>query len=642
MTTTRFLQVEERGLRGPGYGTVDNQLRDAYLPYVVQESVLGDDEMLGDATYSVGIVGYYIAIEQQSLVNALQMAVWASNASTAVEWKVWIRNTTTAFNMSSTSPDASGTLSASTFPTSNEIYTLELPTPLLVQGAQYLFVMFRASDGSNMNMARWLYDGAVTPARHGFPFKVASAWNNTLDYGNPAIGYGQPAMKLLLQSEEARTSESAWVGAPDPSQPILAPRFYGMVGQQSNLYLGDCHSGTGLKAYNVDCDVGGTSIGQQLDECWRLQAGSVVTAEDLVVQVLDPDRITVLGEATQVLDVVAADAAGGGARNVLVIGDSIWAGNLPGDKVLDFMTANPDGVQITFLGTQGTGSNKHEARGGWSVGRYYASSGADVAANPFCPGVGQRFSLQYWHDTGGPAVAGSVIDMPDIVVFELGINDVFPATSDAGAHAVMNIYLDYLDRMIGLTADTGVGSVFEANANAKVIVTMPIMPAGYQDAFGDNYGTGQNRARYKRNIAIAQWRIREHYADKEADGVFLLGWNTAIDPETGWPWHEEVAHSMIPFTTVATYAGQVADLTPANGTMFYCTDIAAYIVKVGPTTKGFYRAATREDGIVRREDNGVHPFNTDNPPPYPPAPGIYQAALQLWCCLNVLVAKALA
>jgi hypothetical protein len=190
------------------------------------------------------------------------------------------------------------------------------------------------------------------------------------------------------------------------------------------------------------------------------------------------------------------------------------------------------GSSATLNFTNGT-LVKHEGVGGKTTQFWYQPPAGQVAENPFINGGGgaNKFDASFYGTNTSQAA-------PDIAVSHLGINDVFSALTDAEAHGRMDGFLDRQDRMFGLISDASVGSLREWNASMTLIPVIPIFPAGHQDAFGDNYSAGgniQHRARYLRNIAIAAWRIKEHYQNREDDGVFLLGWNATLNKDHHYP-----------------------------------------------------------------------------------------------------------
>ena len=88
-------------------------------------------------------------------------------------------------------------------------------------------------------------------------------------------------------------------------------------------------------------------------------------------------------------------------------------------------------------------------------------------------------------------------------MINLGINDVFGATSDAQLDSTVDTIIDYCDSMIE--------SILDATTTTKVCVCLTIPPNYSQDAFGREYKTGQNRDRYKKNNILWVKRLMEEY-----------------------------------------------------------------------------------------------------------------------------------
>ncbi len=407
-----------------------------------------------------------------------------------------------------------------------------------------------------------------------------------------------PTASSAMRADMGTGAASASLTNPAPHEVIMPPRLFGVVGREMNVYLTELHSAVDRYAYNVDSSP--AAFGKLLSDCWRNVPAGTASNVQVTFQTLQRDHINLLSSKTVRADVVAASAPSGAARRILAIGDSTTNAGVWTQRLLDVDAGNASSVQVTLMGTRGSGLNKHEGRGGWSFGRYFQPTGSDVAENPFVQTDGGKFDCAYYLSSTSQAA-------PDIVIWHLGINDVFGATSDATVNGIMDTAIDQLNRMIGITVDGAVGSIKESNANAVNIIAVPIPPAGSADAFGDDYDVGQTLERYKRNIKVVSHRLIEAYRTREADKIFLVPWHVAIDPVHGWTRTAQPANQSVAVTTVATYAGQLADLSPADGVLFYCTDAAAYIVKVGATGKGGYREATEADGIVFRQDNGVHP-----------------------------------
>lgn len=303
----------------------------------------------------------------------------------------------------------------------------------------------------------------------------------------------------------------------DPFQPILPPRIYAPIGRQVNLYFENAVATTRKLPVDVEC-----SVGSQYGEQWLWNVQQELWSERLRFDVLDPDWLNErepLGSAEVLLESSPMPATA--SVPILLIGDSIMAGGVPGQYVLD--QGGGAGIAPVLLGTKGTGLNKHEANSGWKVGHYAEPTGSLVAQNSFIAPGGTRFNFSHWLSTVGQA--------PRIVHIGLGINAVFHLKTDELVEEECDRELDKLDRMIGLTPDPTYGSIRAGAPNCGVVIAMPTPPAFSQDGFGLVTKAAQYRDRYKRNHAIYCWKVRERYKGlEESDRVFIDGWNVMVDP----------------------------------------------------------------------------------------------------------------
>ena len=247
--------------------------------------------------------------------------------------------------------------------------------------------------------------------------------------------------------------------APAPNDPVVGPRIYGMVGLEMSVYLDCLRSGRTPRVYDVT-----SSYGVQPDERWTWTPGSTLDAGAWSVAVQDADNLSTIASASASLDVVSATAAAGASKRFLCLGDSTTAAAVYTARLLALATANSSAVQPTLLGTLGSGSNKHEGRGGWTLANYFSAAAPGGVTNPFYNSGTSRFDMAYYLSNTGQSA-------PHAVLIHLGINDVFSATSDAAVNSIMDTYIDQLSRIIGLTADAAVGSILEASAST---VTVPI------------------------------------------------------------------------------------------------------------------------------------------------------------------------
>jgi lysophospholipase L1-like esterase len=197
-------------------------------------------------------------------------------------------------------------------------------------------------------------------------------------------------------------------------------------------------------------------------------------------------------------------------KKVCLIGDSLTNNGTITQTLLDI--AGTDVMGVTLIGTRGSGSNKHEGRGGWTVAAYTSNYSDATGANPFWKSGAVNFA-QYLTDNS--------LATPDWVFIQLGTNDVFAQSSDASCSVTSDTILNNLDTLIN--------SIKAADAAVKVGLMIPPPPAASQDAFGANYSSGQVRWRFKRNILIFARQMIAKYAGQEASRVYLVPSNTAVD-----------------------------------------------------------------------------------------------------------------
>ena len=374
---------------------LSNKIVGASMPYVVWNHVLGDAETEGDSSYTnPKIAGFYCQSIEPTLFNAIAGRVWAVDAAASIEWRVWIRDTSGTFNMASEAPSASGTIAAGSFPTSSTLYTLQLPNRLIADTGKWVFVMFRASNDSNIAVRRWLYNAAIVPARNGLPFSSVAGWNNNLSFGTVASGFGLVPPKLLLESEEGRLKAAPSAAATPYSgansglaaatvqaaidelansalEIVMPPFIYGVEGKECNVYLDNLHLAD-ASDYNHDVtSSGGVTAGTQQNERFTWIPTGAMAAGTLTVAVHDKRTGKLLTVKTAQQRAAPASAGTGLTKKVLVLGDSLISSGKITQALLDIAETDP--MKIELLGTLGAGLNKHEGRGGWTVDSYTSS-----------------------------------------------------------------------------------------------------------------------------------------------------------------------------------------------------------------------------------------------------------------------------
>jgi len=293
---------------------------------------------------------------------------------------------------------------------------------------------------------------------------------------------------------------------------VIPPTIYGVQGREANVYFDNLLLEDASR-YNVDV-TSASGVGTQQNERWTWIPAGAVTTGSLSIALHDKGTSTQLVSVSAAQRAAASSAGSGLTKKVMMIGDSLTADGTITQTLLDIDAT--DVMSVTLYGTIGTAPNKHEGRGGWTVTSYTSATHVDSTPNPFWNASLPTPAVDFgWYLTQNtyPAM--------DWVLIQLGTNDVFSATSDGAAVSATQASLTRLDTLIN--------SIKASNVNTKVGLVIAPPPSFDQDSFGANYGTGQTRWRFKRNILIWARDIIAKYQGQEASRVFLVPSNTALD-----------------------------------------------------------------------------------------------------------------
>jgi lysophospholipase L1-like esterase len=372
---------------------------------------------------------------------------------------------------------------------------------------------------------------------------------------------------------------------------ILPPAIYGVQGRECNVYLDNLFPST-ASDYCINVDSAG-SVGKQQDERWTWTPAGALTTGNLTISAHDKRSGDLLVTKTAIQRAAAATAGSGLNKKVMIVGDSLVNAGVIGQTLIDI--AATDAMGITLLGTRttGTAANKHEGRGGWSIGDYstagrnnYSFTVSSVTTPPALNSTtytnnGNTYTVQEIALTGG---AGTIVCSVDplngaplasgTLTKGIGSGDATIAFSAfavvpgnpfwrGGALNFTQYLTDFaqavpdwvlislgINDVFGYTsdgaasaaADSGftqldalITSIKAAGAGIKVGIVIPTPPAASQDAFGTAYATGQSRWRDKRNILIWARQLIAKYAGQEASRIYLVPSNVALDAVNGYP-----------------------------------------------------------------------------------------------------------
>ena len=283
-----------------------------------------------------------------------------------------------------------------------------------------------------------------------------------------------------------------------PQLPVYVPA---VVGHEVNVYFSSLINAFNINDYqfNVTCDKG-----KQQSERWTYTP----VAEDVGTISF---KVSIYKNGVYVnalysnIVVVAANAGTNVAPKTLLIGDSTLANNQMITELKNLFDVDST-VHPVWTGTRGGDPIWHEGISGWTVHSFYTSDVTFVFSGSF------NFA-QY--------LTSHSFTVPDLIVFNLGINDVFGFTTDTDVTTKISEMKTEIDAMIT--------NMKISNANAKFGICLTIPPCSLQDAFGDDYGNGQTAWRYRLNNSMLVNELVKYYSGKEASNIYIFPINVNLD-----------------------------------------------------------------------------------------------------------------
>lgn len=284
----------------------------------------------------------------------------------------------------------------------------------------------------------------------------------------------------------------------------LPNKIYAVIGSELNIYFDNIINADASEYHiNVDC-----SIGEQLERCYRVSP-TAVGSYSLTITYEKNGAET---SATTTLVVTNADTTNEQTVKVIVIGDSTTNGGVAVHKLMD--DASGKRITVSLLGTRGDAPYLHEGRSGWTAYNYVNVQTDGTYTNAFYNPSTHTFDFAYY-------LSNNNIDDPDLVIINLGINDVFNPTNDTDLATAISTYLACIEDMID--------SIQSAVSTAKIGIAITIPPNYSQDAFGKAYGCGQSRARYKVNNNELGKNIISNFVGRTSENVYVFPIHTNLD-----------------------------------------------------------------------------------------------------------------
>lgn len=410
-----------------------------------------------------------------------------------------------------------------------------------------------------------------------------STWTLNIGATNPA-SFIECGFQLLLD-----VVSSSGGGTTYTPTVILPPKIYALEGLESHIYPENLVQGD-YKVYNYDVTC---TKGMQKNRGWVFNPTTSDSGTYAIsIAAHNKESGNQLEIASSSVIVADSDAKNGQTLIALGIGDSTMQAGIITQRLLDIASTNVMGV--TLIGTRGTGTNKHEGRGGWTIadytgaGRtYYQFTVSGVTVTPAINATtytfgGSTFLVQETAITSGSGTVTCSLSSGSaptngssgtLTKSNTGAGDASISFSNVqsqsgnpfwngsaidfanyltvnsfSAPKVVFIQLGINDTF-SMTSDTAVeaftptaftnldiliNSIKAADANTVVAVCSPQSYAD-QDAFGYNYQNNQTAWRAKRNIITFNKQLYAYYKDKEAQRIYVVGSGVNMDTENNYP-----------------------------------------------------------------------------------------------------------
>jgi len=314
-------------------------------------------------------------------------------------------------------------------------------------------------------------------------------------------------------------------------QLTLPEKFYAVPGVEMSIYFDNVvlTKTPEIYGFHVKCDIGAAQTRR-----WTITP----TAEDvgeheLSIHVSGPDGEQVASAATR-LRVIPADAGAGRELRLLIVGDSLTHATVYANELARLLSlpANP---RWTMLGThqpkQAAEGVAHEGYGGWTWKRFASQY------EPHPDGTYRKRSspFVYLADDGKPQIdvkrylakeCGG--QLPDSVIFMLGINDCFGAPPDDPEAIDVRI-----DAMFKQT-DVVLEAFREAAPEAEFGLCLTTPPNSREAAFQANYKGRFHRWGWKRIQHRLVQRQLERFAGNDP-AMIIVPTQLNLDPIDGYP-----------------------------------------------------------------------------------------------------------
>ena len=314
---------------------------------------------------------------------------------------------------------------------------------------------------------------------------------------------------------------------------FLPDKIYAVPGVECNVYFRNIFFAVnhGNFVFDADCPAG-----RQEKNRWVFTPSSSDENKrfPLTVRVYDANGLVARGSTT--VFVSPADAGKGKKVSILVVGDSLTNATEYPRQLLALCRKSSAPV-LTMIGshagngkTPEKGGVAHEGYGGWAWGTFLTQYVTDPADRQYKTYRRASKFLVYRDGKKVFSLADYVKKynegrMPDVITFQLGVNDVFGAKEENLPKRIRSI-LANADKLI---------ACFRKEAPKALIGVGFVTGGADQDAFGNNYKCGQTAFGYYRNHFRLNQAMAKHFAACGDKKLFMIPSHVNLDTENNFP-----------------------------------------------------------------------------------------------------------
>ena len=329
---------------------------------------------------------------------------------------------------------------------------------------------------------------------------------------------------------------------------IFIPKdIYAVPGIEINIYFRNIFLAINHANYvfHVECTAGRNELKR-----WTFipKAADAGKSLPLTVKVYDLEGLVAEGKTT--VHIVPADAGKGKALSILMVGDSLTSQSVYPARLhqLCKQPGNPDLKMVGSHGINGPsrhpwgwhtpgdplpGGVVHEGYGGWTWNAFLSLYTSDERYEKLTPQQRARARSKFVTmkngkrelDIPGYFQKYNQGKAPDVITFQLGVNDIYAATPDTRSKKIEEI-LKNADKLI---------AAFRQAAPDAVIGVGFVTPGSNQDGFSRNNGCKYYSWDYYCNHFRLNQAMAEHFAKYKDAKLFMIPSNVNLDAENNLP-----------------------------------------------------------------------------------------------------------